>query len=149
MQTEREKKLTCFHEAAHAVALVRLLSCTPSEVSIVEEPGYSNGHVDVTVERRPENFHKVFAVYFAGAVAANLVSGKPSNISGDLAGMISMSMKWKLSEEEFDKALGAGFEQACVFLNEHFPAIEKLARKLFEKKVMTGEEVLAEIKGCE
>ncbi len=142
---ERKLKMVCIHEAAHAVAFVRLLSCTPLKVSI-EESILSNGFTDVLWERKPENAVKLFACCFAGPVAHALVGGEP-NISGDMACMVSMAGKMNFSDEEFAEYLGDGFERASLFVRENLPEIERVARKLFAEITLTGEQVLAEIDG--
>ena len=135
---------TCVHETAHAIADIFLLNGIKS-VSVIRKEigdGLYDGHVLVVpFEVSEENVRKYFVATLV-AWHASLAAGHEGGVLGDLCLLLRWAARANL---DFDKTLDEAWGPAQSFLEENVNLISRVARKLYERKTMTGDEVLAEI----
>lgn len=138
-QEEREK-LTSVHEAAHDCVLIDS-GLVVDRATIIPAPG-EKGSVDAPFPVTFENFQKVCIATLAAGILESTVSGT-SNISGDLAELRRLSFHFSLSQDQFLEVFGLLYNSASEWLVEHFNQVIAVAKLLFERKTLTGEEVAA------
>ena len=108
LQDEKDKKITAYHEAGHAIVAHFLPSVDPvRRISIVART-YSLGHTDITSERENLNYTKdklteSIAMMFGGRVAEELFfneqsTGASNDIERASATARSMVTEWGMSD---------------------------------------------------
>jgi hypothetical protein len=137
---EEQEKLTSIHEAAHACVLIDsglVVDC----ITIIPAPG-ENGSVDAPFPVSFDNWQKVAIATLAAGILESSISGS-SNISGDIAELARLSLHFSLNKDQFWEVFGALYNEALEFVVKNYDQILAVAKELYQKKTMAGDEVAA------
>ena len=143
-----------YHEAGHVV-VGHSLGVELASVDILRDGEGGNGHSVFNVprwfrpsapldERRRRYAEAVVITFLAGPIAEARIAGF-SNLEGSGYDLDAVAREWlRLLEppERHEARLAGLSQQAQQLVDQNWPAIEKLARALLERRRLTGAEAL-------
>ena len=143
-----------YHEAGHVV-VGHLLGVELASVDILRDGEGGNGHTIFNVppwfrpsatldERRRRYAEAVVTTFLAGPIAEARVAGF-HNLEGSGYDLDAVAREWlRLLEppERYEARLDELTVRAEALVDENWPAIERLAQALLERRSLTGAEAL-------